>query len=383
MPPQAVERTSGKGKSAIVGQDMLRFGELFAGAGGMALGLKRAGFEPAWAVDWNADACQTYRNMIGGHAICDKVENIRFSDLAPISGLAFGFPCNDFSMVGERKGTQGYFGGLYKFAEQAIRELQPTWFIAENVPGLLASGGHDIMQEFANAGPGYRLSVHVYRFEEYGVPQKRWRVIGVGVRSDLGLTYYPPSPTHSVAIGAKEALEGVEAVIHNNELPRHSEKVTRLLRSIPPGENCWHSSIPEELRLNVEKVRMSLIYRRLHPDLPSYTIVGSGGGGTHGYHFEEPRALTNRERARLQSFPDEFVFSGSPASVRKQIGMAVPPLGAECIGRALLNTLQGTEYAFTMPSVGVFDGFAKSHLAAVNQPMLFEGGRGASYESSR
>lgn len=334
---------------------MLDFGELFAGAGGMALGLKRAGLTPRWAVDWNADACETYNRMIGGHAICDKVENVDFAELSGVSGLAFGFPCNDFSMVGERKGTGGYFGGLYKFAEQAIAELNPAWFIAENVPGLLASGGYEIMQEFASAGLGYNLAVHMFRFEEYGVPQKRWRVIGVGIRQDLGLTFLPPVPTHTRPVSASKAFDGVARVAANNEVPKHSEKVTKLIASIPPGENCWHPSVPTDLRLNVKKVRMSLIYRRLHPDQPSYTVVGSGGGGTLGYHFEEARALTNRERARLQSFPDDFVFTGSGPSVRKQIGMAVPPLGAECIGRALFCTLKGIKYEAIPPSVGVFE----------------------------
>ncbi len=335
----------------------------------MAYGLKAAGFQPEWAVDWNEDACNTYTNMIGGHAINDQVENVDFRALADVKGLAFGFPCNDFSMVGERKGKEGYFGGLYKFAEKAIKDTEPDWFIAENVPGLMASGGHDIMQEFANAGPGYRLAVHLYRFEEYGVPQRRWRVIGVGIRSDLNLTFRPPAPTHSKPIGAREALRGVEQVPYNNELPRHGEKVIRMLESIPPGENCWCDEVPEELRLNVEKVKMSLIYRRLHPDHPSYTIVGSGGGGTHGYHFEHPRALTNRERARLQSFPDDFVFSGGPQAVRKQIGMAVPPLGAKCIGMALQKTLRGEVYPSVEPSVGTFFGLPKKKKI-VQEPLL-------------
>jgi len=333
---------------------MLTFGELFAGAGGMALGLKRAGLKPGWAVDFNADACATYRRNVGPHAICSKVEDVVFKDLPEVQGLAFGFPCNDFSMVGERKGTGGYFGGLYKFAEAAISDTDPAWFIAENVPGLMASGGHDIMQEFANAGAGYNLSVHLYQFEKYGVPQKRWRVIGVGIRADLGREFAPPIPTHSTPVGAREAFRGVEQVPYNNELPRHGEKVTRLLESIPPGKNCWYEGVPQELRLNVEKVRMSLIYRRLHPDEPAYTVVGSGGGGTHSYHFDHPRALTNRERARLQSFPDDFIFDGGTQSVRKQIGMAVPPRGAECIGRALLSTLRGESYDAVEPSVGIF-----------------------------
>ncbi len=322
----------------------------------MALGLKKAGLVPTWAVDWAEDACATYDAMIGPHSICDKVENVNFKTLESVNGLAFGFPCNDFSMVGEKKGVEGYFGGLYKFAEQALESVKPDWFIAENVPGMMASAGHSIMDEFANAGPGYNVSVHLFRFEEYGVPQKRWRVIGVGIRKDRNLTFMPPSPTHSSPVSAKEAFEGVEEVLHNNELPKHGEKVIELLEAIPPGENCWHESVPEHLKLNVPNVRMSLIYRRLHADRPAFTVVSSGGGGTLSYHFKYPRALTNRERARLQTFPDDFVFSGSPTSVRKQIGMAVPPLGAQRIGEALLKTLMGEEYPSVSPSVGIFVG---------------------------
>ena len=117
-----------------------------------------------------------------------------------------------------------------------------------------------------------------------------------------------------------------------------------MLNHIPPGGNAWHEQIPEHLRLNVEKVRMSQIYRRLHPDQPAYTVTGSGGGGTHGYHWEEPRALTNRERARIQTFPDHYVFVGPKEMVRKQIGMAVPPKGAAVIFEAVLRTLAGIDY---------------------------------------
>ncbi|RYG31032.1 DNA (cytosine-5-)-methyltransferase, partial [bacterium] len=265
---------------------MNAFGELFAGAGGMALGLKRAGFNPTWAIDSEPDACASYRKNVGPHTICDRVENVDFADLPGVDGLAFGFPCNDFSMVGEKKGVEGYFGGLYKFAEQAIEKSDPSWFIAENVPGLMSNGGQDIMQGFADAGRGYDLTVHLFRFEDYGVPQRRWRVIGVGIRRDLNKVYMPPAATHSKPIGAKVALSGVSEILLNNELPKHSARVVEMLSHIPPGENCWHEDLPEHLRLNVEKVRMSLIYRRLHPDEPSYTVVAAGGGGTHGYHYE-------------------------------------------------------------------------------------------------
>lgn len=321
----------------------ITFGELFSGAGGMSLGLKQAGFKPLWAIDSNKDACETYKNMIGAHVIQSNVELEDFTSLEKVDGLAFGFPCNDFSIVGKQSGINGYFGQLYKQAVRAIEEINPKWFIAENVPGLLSSGNGHIMDLFAAAGDGYNMSVNMYHFDEYGVPQKRNRIIAVGIRRDLDLNFIPPQKTHDDPITASEALNGVEIVNANNELPRHTKKVTEMLSYIPPGENVWCDQVPEEYRLK-SNVPMSLIYRRLHPDKPSYTIVASGGGGTHGYHYSEPRALTNRERARLQTFPDDFVFSGGTQSVRKQIGMAVPPLGAKVIGDALFKTLIGQHY---------------------------------------
>ena len=99
-----------------------------------------------------------------------------------------------------------------------------------------------------------------------------------------------------------------------------------MLSHIPPGENAWYEGLPEHLRLNVKKTKISQIYKRLHPDKPAYTVTG-GGGGTHMYHYAIPRALTNRERARLQTFPDNYEFLGGKEAVRKQIGMAVPPMG--------------------------------------------------------
>ena len=102
--------------------------------------------------------------------------------------------------------------------------------------------------------------------------------------------------------------------------------------------------MPEELQLNVKGAKISQIYKRLDPTKPSYTVTGSGGGGTHIYHYSELRALTNRERARLQTFPDDYVFEGPKESVRKQIGMAVPPKGAKIIFEAILKTFAGIPY---------------------------------------
>jgi DNA (cytosine-5)-methyltransferase 1 len=116
------------------------------------------------------------------------------------------------------------------------------------------------------------------------------------------------------------------------------------LKHIKPGENAWTATLPEKLRLNVSKTKISQIYKRLDPNKPAYTVTGSGGGGTHVYHWSENRALTNRERARLQTFPDNFIFRGGKEGVRRQIGMAVPPLAAKFIFEAIIKTLAKKEY---------------------------------------
>lgn len=117
----------------------------------------------------------------------------------------------------------------------------------------------------------------------------------------------------------------------NNEITKQSATVVERLRHIQPGQNAFNANLPPELQLNVKGAKISQIYKRLDPNKPAYTVTGSGGGGTHIYHWDEPRALTNRERARLQTFPDNYVFEGSKESVRKQIGMAVPCQGAKII----------------------------------------------------
>ena len=116
------------------------------------------------------------------------------------------------------------------------------------------------------------------------------------------------------------------------------------LSYIKPGQNAFTADIPEELQLKIKGAKISQIYKRLDPEKPAYTVTGSGGGGTHIYHWEEPRALTNRERARLQTFPDDYVFEGSKEQVRKQIGMAVPAEGAKIIFEAVLKTFAGISY---------------------------------------
>ncbi|OGF64987.1 DNA (cytosine-5-)-methyltransferase [Candidatus Giovannonibacteria bacterium RIFCSPHIGHO2_02_42_15] len=314
--------------------------------------------ESVWANDYDADTCKTYaRNIHNGNekgVACAPVQDIDFKKVPKFDVLAFGFPCNDFSVVGEQKGFDGKFGPLYSYGVKAINIHNPKWFIAENVSGLQSANGGNafkqILRDLGSAGKGYTLTPHLYKFEEYGVPQQRHRIVIIGIRKDLGLQFKAPAPTTKYNyVNARLAIENprIPNNAPNHELTKQSTGVIERLKHIPAGENAWYSGIPKHLRLNVKGARMSQIYKRLDPNKPSYTITGSGGGGTHVYHWSENRALTNRERARLQSFPDDFIFAGSKESARKQIGMAVPPVGAQAIIEAVLKTFAGIPYEST------------------------------------
>jgi DNA (cytosine-5)-methyltransferase 1 len=344
----------------------MKFGELFSGPGGMALGAHLAAtecgvlLEHAWANDYDKTTCETYiRNIPGATKESVSSADVRELDiksLGPIDGFAFGFPCNDFSQVGEHRGTEGKFGALYKYGVEVLDTFSPDWFIAENVGGLRSSndGGAflQILKELSGAGleGGYTIVPHLYRFEEYGVPQARHRILIVGIRKDLGFEFKVPSRTlfEGVDVSSRSAISSpaISQSAHNHELTRQHPRVVERLQHIKPGKNAFNSDLPEHLRLNVTGATISQIYRRLNPTKPSYTVTGSGGGGTHVYHWAEPRALTNRERARLQTFPDDFIFEGGKENVRRQIGMAVPVQGARVVFDALFKSLQGIPYEF-------------------------------------
>ena len=244
----------------------------------------------------------------------------------------------------------GVYGPLYSYGVKALKRFKPQWFLAENVGGLRnANDGTaftKILTELRDAG--YTITPHLYKFEEYGIPQARHRIIIVGIRNDINVTYHVPSPEPYSEIDntCRNAIENppIPADAPNNEATRQSATVVERLRHIRPGENAFTADLPPELQLNIKGARISQIYKRLDPEKPSYTVTGSGGGGTHIYHWEEPRALTNRERARLQTFPDTYEFQGTKESVRKQIGMAVPCRGAQIIFEAILKSFAGIDY---------------------------------------
>lgn len=351
----------------------LRVGEMFSGPGGIGVALNRTKteqhhFEHVWATDWDADTCRTYKTNVLKHtpaalSICEDVRKLDIDGLPVVDGFLYGFPCNDFSLVGESKGLHGNYGGLFSYGVKYIDRVNPLFFFAENVSGLSSANDgkafNVILNALNHAGKfGYTITAHLYKFEDYGVPQARHRYILIGIRGDLAKTFHVPAP-NGIVRTCEEALRYIPATAANQETTRQSARVVERLKLIPEGWNIWQAEdaglLPDELKLNVKGARLSQIYRRLDSKKPAYTITGSGGGGTHVYHWSEPRALTNRERARLQTFPDDFVFCGSKESVRKQIGMAVPCDGAQIILEALLKTFEGVDYKSVAPSVGVFE----------------------------
>lgn len=340
---------------------IFELGELFCGPGGLGYGAKIAEIENneykiihKWANDYDRDTCDTYiHNICPDHpesVICQDVRKLNIDSLQPIDALAFGFPCNDFSVVGEQKGFNGEYGPLYTYGVKVLKKHKPQWFLAENVGGIRSANDGSAFKKILKDldKSGYRLYPHLYKFEEYGIPQARHRMIIIGIRKDLHFEFKVPSPESYKGIDntCKTALEvpPIPRNASNNELTKQSAKVTERLMHIRPGENAFTANLPEHLQLNIKGAKISQIYKRLDPNKPSYTVTGSGGGGTHIYHFAEPRALTNRERARLQTFPDTYEFKGSKESVRRQIGMAVPVKGAKIIFEAVLKTFAEIPY---------------------------------------
>ena len=340
-----------------------RLGELFCGPGGLACGAMKAKSSDgrfsvihAWANDYDPDTCETYRKNICPEAPetvhCGDVRELDIKALGEIDAFAYGFPCNSFSSVGEHKGLANEkFGQLYWYGIEVLNTYHPKWFVAENVSGIRSAGSGDfqvILDDMKAAG--YRLNVNLYKAEQYGIPQTRHRVIIVGIREDLPVEYRVPDPAMyaDCDITARTALVNIPSDAPNSEIRKLTKDVTRRLSLIQPGENIWQAeerlgdAFPEELKIKT-KTKISQIYRKLDPDKPAYTVTAAGGGGTFMYHWTD-RELSNRERARIQTFPDDYEFVGKYSSVRKQIGMAVPCRLSEIVISAVLDCFAGIEY---------------------------------------
>jgi DNA (cytosine-5)-methyltransferase 1 len=353
---------------------------LFSGCGGLDLGALQTGqVEQVWANDLDPWACETYRRNLGSHIIEGNVCELPVPDVE-CDVLLAGPPCQDFSTLWNHDGARTARGNLFREVARFLAALQPTGFVLENVPGLLSANrgaAWTIVRHALRApgaflynatGPRYDVSAQVVDMAELGVPQHRDRLFVLGVRRDLGVRPpLIPTPTAERPLTVGDALDAnpIPEDAPNHERGLDSPDVVERLKLIPPGKN--YEVIPDGHPLAVKGL-ISHVYRRLEPGKPSYTIIANGGGGTHGYHHVEPRRLSNRERARLQTFPDDFIFyDGGPTAgrsayprVRRQVGNAVPPEAGRIVVGALASALR---------NAGV-EGRAKRELAKIRREAL-------------
>jgi DNA (cytosine-5)-methyltransferase 1 len=328
---------------------------MFSGCGGLDLGAEMTGsVKVRWANDYDAAAASSYRENLGGRMVLADIRDLEAPNISPDILLA-GPPCQDFSVLWLHEGARTARGNLYNEVLRFLSEMAPAAFILENVRGLLSANNGQAWALIRaglkapsraigaddSEGPRYDLSVDIVNFADLGVPQMRERLIVIGTRTDLGMSPIEiPRPFAGRHVTAQEALEDPPLPpFESNNHDRHADApgVVERLKLIPPGGN--YTAIPAD-HPSAVKGLISHVYRRLSPDQPAYTIVAGGGGGSMGYHYDEPRSLTNRERARLQTFPDDFRFKGSIREVRAQIGNAVPPIGAKVIVEAVVEALR-------------------------------------------
>ncbi|HHV13350.1 MAG TPA: DNA (cytosine-5-)-methyltransferase [Clostridiales bacterium] len=323
--------------------------ELFAGAGGLALGLEQAGFHAKGLVEIDKYAAETLRtnrpqwNVIEADIVKIAGEGIRNyipegEDIDLVSG---GYPCQAFSYAGRKLGLDDVRGTMFFYFAQIVAELKPRMFLAENVKGLAADDGGKTLQTMIDIYESldYQVSWHLLKANDYNVAQKRERIIIVGIRNDYKLTYQLPKPYDYKPV-LRDALKDVPESIGEKYPPRKRE----ILALVPPG-GYWRD-LPEELA----KEYMGKSYysgggrtgmaRRISWEEPCLTLTCSPAQKqTERCHPEEVRPFTVREYARIQSFPDEWEFAGSMGQQYKQIGNAVPVELAKAIGLSLVHVL--------------------------------------------
>ncbi|MGJ0624638.1 DNA (cytosine-5-)-methyltransferase [Xenorhabdus bovienii] len=331
--------------------------ELFAGAGGMALGLERAGLKSVMLNEIDAHACKTLRkNRPHWNVVEGDVAGVDFSDYKNVVDvLAGGFPCQAFSYAGKKLGFEDTRGTLFFEFARAVKEISPKVILAENVRGLLNHDDGRTLDTIKNIikDLGYTLfEPRVLKAMFYKVPQKRERLILIAVRNDLAnmSEFEWPSPYHKV-LTLKDALKKGE--LYDTDVPlsegqKYPTRKAEILSLVPPG-GYWRN-LPEDIQkeymlksyyLGGGKTGMA---RRLSWDEPSLTLTcAPAQKQTERCHPEETRPLTIREYARIQTFPDDWVFEGSMSAKYKQIGNAVPVNLSMAVGKSIINLLKNIE----------------------------------------
>ena len=300
----------------------MRVVSLFSGAGGLDLGFVRAGHTVVWANDLYEDAVATYRANLGDHIVCADITKVS-SDAIPDCDIVIGgFPCQGFSVANMKRSLDDSRNILYRELIRVIRDKRPRFFLAENVKGLLHFAKGEVFKRILEemSALGYKVQHRLFNAADYGVPQRRERVIIVGVRNDVDYDFRFPEPTHGKDggpnvlkwVGVAEALAHFPDPEQPNDLPNH---------------------ICSKYKLNFNGY---LGHRPLNPESPAPTVTARGddkGGVVILPHPNAKRRMTGRELAAVQSFPDNYRFCGPLSSVYRQIGNAVPPRLAEAVAR--------------------------------------------------
>lgn len=321
--------------------------ELFAGAGGLALGLEEAGIEGVSFVEFNRAACETLRiNRPSWNVVEGDVHEVEFSEFrGQVDLVSGGAPCQAFSYAGKKLGFGDTRGTLFAEFARCVEEVQPKMFLFENVRGLLS---HDKGRTFETIKHvfeelGYSVQHRVLNACFYGVGQKRERVIVIGTRNDLAgkIEFSFPEP-ESEWTTLRDALKGVP----ESPFTPYSEKKRQVMELVPPG-GCW-VDLPDDIaREYMGKSYFSGggrrgMARRIAWDEPCLTLTTSPSQKqTERCHPDETRPFTVREYARIQSFPDEWAFAGNLSDQYKQIGNAVPVELARRVGVQIVEALKG------------------------------------------
>lgn len=331
--------------------------ELFAGAGGLALGLEKAGFDALLLNEIDKQACATLRhNRPHWNVIEDGIEHIDFTPYqGKVDFVSGGFPCQAFSHAGNQRGFDDVRGTLFFEFARAIQEIQPSVFLAENVRGLLNHDGGRTLAiiKAVIADLGYTLvESSVLKAMYYRVPQKRERLFLVGVRNDLAhkAEFTFPKP-HERIMTLRDGLKTGE--LYNCDVPESAGQIypprKKAVLDLVPAGGYWRH-LPEAIQREYMKKSYfsgggkTGIARRLSWDEPSLTLTcAPAQNQTERCHPNETRPLTVREYARIQTFPDDWQFMGSMSAQYKQIGNAVPVNLAHAVGNSLIDLLRGLD----------------------------------------
>jgi DNA (cytosine-5)-methyltransferase 1 len=333
--------------------------ECFCGAGGLALGFVRAGFETIYAFDNDSACVNTYTSNLGYHSFVrdatqvtkKSIEKDLGYKLPEIDVVSGGPPCQGFSVQRRGDDNDSRNNLVLEFI-RLVCEIMPKYFVMENVGGLLSIRGRTFLAEIAKKclANNYRLHIAKLNAFEYGVPQIRKRVILVGESDSNNPSFTFPDPNRdkikkplTVRDAIYDLMDKNEKDVPNHKADRLSEINLKRIRSLKPGQS--RDSLPEELQLNCHinnsTHRHLDVYGRMSWDFPSPTITARFDSFSRGKfgHPELNRSITLREGARLQTFPDYFKFAGTKVEVAKQIGNAVPPLLALALGKQILKYL--------------------------------------------